>query len=194
MAYKMDNLSFDVLPKWWALFVRVNHEKQVAHHLEHRGVEHFLPLYQSVRNWKDRQVRRQCPLFPGYVFIKLLSFERMKALTVPNVISIVGTNGQPSVISEEELTWVRRGIEFGGIESHPQVTTGTRVAITSGSLAGMEGIFLPQQNKQNKARILIAVNSISRAFVVEVEHDSIEPVSPVMGHLETSERGLEIAS
>jgi transcription antitermination factor NusG len=195
MDYTANSLSFDICqPKWCALFVRVNQEKQVASHLSHREIEHFLPLYLSVRHWTDRRVRAERPLFPGYVFIRVPLVERMKALTVPNVISIVGTNGRPSVIPEEEISWIRRGLEFGGTESHPQVAAGTRVVISAGSLSGLEGIFLEQQNKPNKARILISVNSISRAFVVEVEQDCIELVDRKIPGAETSCRRLETAS
>lgn len=195
MDYTANSHSLNIYqPKWCALFVRVNQEKQVTTHLSHREIEHFLPLYMSVRHWKDRRVKAERPLFPGYVFVRIPLVERMKALTVPNVISIVGTNGCPSVIPEEEIGWVRRGLEFGGAESHPQVTTGTRVVIRSGSLSGMEGICLEQQNKPNKARILISVNSISRAFVVEVEQDYIELASRKIPEAETGSRRLKTAS
>jgi transcription antitermination factor NusG len=195
MDYTVNSLSLDIYqPKWCALFVRVNQEKQVASHLLHREIEHFLPLYLSVRHWTDRRVKAERPLFPGYIFVRIPVAERMKALTVPNVISIVGTNGRPSVIPEEEISWIRRGLKFGGAESHPQVEAGTRVVISSGSLSGLEGIFLEQQNKPNKARILISVNSISRAFVVEVEQDCIELAGRKISEAETGSRRLETAS
>ena len=50
---------------------RAHHEKRVAAELGARSVEHFLPLYSSVRRWKDRRVQLELPLFPGYVFVRL---------------------------------------------------------------------------------------------------------------------------
>jgi transcription antitermination factor NusG len=195
MDYTANSFSFDIYqPKWCALFVRVNQEKQVASHLLHREIEHFLPLYLSVRHWTDRQVKAERSLFPGYIFVRIPLAERMKVLTVPNVISIVGINGRPSVITEEEISWIRRGLEFGGAESHAQVAAGTRVVISSGSLSGLEGILLGQQNKPDKARILISVNSISRAFIVEVEQNCIELACRKESRAQTGNRGLEIAS
>lgn len=164
-------------PKWCALFVRVNQEKHVAHHLESRGVEHFLPTYLSVRNWKDRQVRLERPLFPGYVFVRLSLMDRMKAVTVPNVLRMVGPNGRPSTISEDEISWIRRSVENGSVEPYPQVATGVRVVITSGILCGLEGIFLRQENNRGKVRVVVPIGSIERAFVVEVENGSIIPIN-----------------
>src|SRR5271169_4831491 len=50
--------------RWYAAYTSANHEKRVAEQLMQRSVEHFLPLYHSVRHWKDRRVQLQLPLFP----------------------------------------------------------------------------------------------------------------------------------
>ena len=57
-------------PRWYAAYTSANHEKRVAEQLRLRDVEHFLPLYASLRRWKDRRVTLQMPLFPGYVFVR----------------------------------------------------------------------------------------------------------------------------
>src|SRR5258708_5322760 len=58
-------------PHWYAAYTYAKHEIKVAEQLVRRSVEHFLPLYQSVRQWKDRKVRLKLPLFPGYIFVRL---------------------------------------------------------------------------------------------------------------------------
>ena len=40
--------------RWYAAYTCANHEKCVAAELRARNVEHFLPLYTSVRRWRDR--------------------------------------------------------------------------------------------------------------------------------------------
>src|ERR1700680_4045952 len=70
----------DFEPQWYAAYTRANHEKCVTQQLERRSVECFLPLYESVRRWTDRQVRLQLPLFPGYVFVRLSLCDRFQAL------------------------------------------------------------------------------------------------------------------
>src|SRR5262245_16604533 len=77
-------------PKWYVLWVRSNQERMVSHALTCRNVEHYLPCTRSVRLWKDRRVKLEMPLFSGYVFVRLRLVERMKVLTVPNVVSLVG--------------------------------------------------------------------------------------------------------
>ncbi len=46
-------------PHWYAVYTCANHERRVADQFAYRGVEHFLPQYESVRRWRDRKVRLQ---------------------------------------------------------------------------------------------------------------------------------------
>ncbi len=160
--------------KWYVLFVRSNQEKRVAHSLSERGIEHFLPCYPSVRQWKDRRVKLEMPLFPGYVFVRLPFLERIKAITVPYVVALVGTRNSPSVISEDEIAWIRQGLEHGKATPHEYLEAGERVEITDGAMSGMKGILL---RRHNGTRVVISLDSIARAFVVEVDAASVRPVS-----------------
>ncbi len=159
--------------KWYVLFVRSNQEKRVAGGLLEQRVEHFLPCYLSVRQWKDRRVKLEMPLFPGYVFVRLPLSERMKALTIPQVVSLVGAKSSPSVISDREIAGIRAGIEHGRAGPHQYLEAGQRVVITDGVMAGMEGILL---RMRNRTRVVISLHSISQAFVVEVDATCVQPL------------------
>jgi transcription antitermination factor NusG len=160
-------------PKWYVLFVRSNQEKRVAHRLSSRSVEHFLPCYQALRQWQDRRVRLEIPLFPGYVFVRLPLLERLKVLTLPNVVSLVGPKHSPSPVSEDEIAWIKQGVEHGKAEPHPFLEAGERVVISGGILAGMEGVLL---RMKNSTRVVVSIDSISRAFAVEIDVAYIEPL------------------
>src|SRR5713226_1269473 len=94
-------------PRWYAVCTFSNHEKRVGDQLRERGVEHFLPLYESVRRWKDRRVQLQLPLFPGYVFVRMQVRDRLNALQVPGVVCLVSFNGLPTPLPESEMDALR---------------------------------------------------------------------------------------
>src|ERR1700675_2118584 len=71
---------------WYAAYTCANHEKRVAAEIEARDVEHFLPVYASVRRWKDRRVSLELPLFPGYVFVRLALRDQLRVLQIPSVV------------------------------------------------------------------------------------------------------------
>lgn len=168
--------EFSVDPEilyWFVLFVRSNQEKKTALRLAERNIEHLLPCCRSLRQWKDRRVTLDKPLFPGYIFVHLPFPERAKVLKLPNVVSLVGSKHAPAVLSEEEIAWIRRGTEKGGAAPHSYLKIGERVVITGGVLSGMEGILL---RKHNKTRVVVSLDSIARSFVVEVDPAMVEPV------------------
>jgi hypothetical protein len=76
---------------WFAVYTCANHEKRVAAHFEARAVNHFLPLYSSLRRWKDRRVRLELPLFPGYIFVQLAKDVHLRVLEVPERIADCST-------------------------------------------------------------------------------------------------------
>src|SRR4249920_2469549 len=71
--------------RWYAAYTRPNHEKKVAEQLDLRNIEQLLPLYSSIRQWKDRKVRLMRPLFPGYVFVRMSLQKRLQVLEVPGI-------------------------------------------------------------------------------------------------------------
>ncbi len=97
-------------PQWFALYTCANHEKRVAAQLEVRGVEHFLPLYRSRRNWKDRRLFLDLPLFPGYVFGRFAWADRGRVLQARGVVRLISSNGGPTPLAEGEMETLRSGV------------------------------------------------------------------------------------
>jgi len=77
---------------------RAHSMKSVLRRTGMREVEHFLPLYSSVRRWTDRRVSLELPLFPGYVFVRLPLRDRLRVVQIPSVVRLVGFNGLPTAL------------------------------------------------------------------------------------------------
>src|SRR5258708_20616469 len=82
--------------QWYAVYTCAKHEKRVAAELGARDVEHFLPMYSSVRRWKDRRVTLDLPLFPGYVFVRLALSGRLGGVRIPSVDRLGVSCGLPT--------------------------------------------------------------------------------------------------
>ena len=159
---------------WYALYTCANHEKRVAAQLRVRTVEHFLPLYSSVRRWKDRRVQLEYPLFPGYVFVRLALRDRLRVLEIPSVVRLVGFNGQPTALPAEEMEILRSGLSQRlRAEPHPFLTIGRQVRITGGPFAGLEGVL---KRKSNSLRVVISLNLIQRSMAVAVDVAEVAPI------------------
>ncbi len=137
-------------------------------------IESFLPLSRVGRRWKDGSKGIvELPLFPGYTFVRIGCGGRIPVLSVPGVLSIVGGGRKSMSIPDSYIQFLQKGLKEGKIEAHPYLTSGTKVRIRSGVLAGMEGILL---RKKNDLRVVLTLEMIMKSVKVEVELDDIEPV------------------
>lgn len=158
--------------QWYVLYLCSRHEKQVARHLAEKNCEHFLPLYESVRRWKNRHVRLQMPLFPGYLFVHIALHERIRVLQIPGVVGFVGDQGRGTPLCGDEIESLR-SCPSPKVRPHPYLEVGRRVRVTQGPMAGAEGILV--RNK-GSMRVVISLELIRQSMSVEVDAAEIEPV------------------
>ena len=164
----------DPSPKWFAAYTSPRHEKAVSRQLQSRSIESFLPLYSSVRRWKNGcRVAIEQPLFPGYVFVRVPRRESVRVLQVSGVVSIVGTGREPSPLPTAEIESLRAALPLRILEPHPHLVAGAKVRITSGPLAGLVGIVI---RKKSNVRVVLTLDLIQQSVSVEIGMDEIEPL------------------
>jgi transcription antitermination factor NusG len=159
---------------WWALYTRHQHEKTVAEILRTKGVEVFLPLYASMRRWRDRKKLLYMPLFPGYVFVRGVLSHRLHVMTTPGVHMILSQGDRAAAIPEDEINAIRQTVEGNyHVEPHPFLKCGERVRVKRGSLCGVEGILV---RKKNVFRLVLSVQMLAQAVAVEIDASDVEAV------------------
>jgi transcription antitermination factor NusG len=171
------NVSAGPLPEisganWYALYTAPRHEKRVADQINRQGIACFLPLYRSVRRWKDRRKELALVLFPGYVFVRMSLQHRLRVLQLPDAVRLVTFNGQPASLPEAEIESLRQHLSCpGNVEPHPYLSVGRRVRVRSGPLKGLEGIIL---RTKDRCRIVLSIHLIMRSVAVEVDDSDLE--------------------
>jgi len=159
--------------QWYAGYTAARHEKRVAEHLSQRGVEHFLPLYNTIHRWNNGRHRVSLPLFPGYIFVRIALQERLRVLEIPGFVRLIGFNSLPVPLPEADINHMREALTRGVLaEPYPYLTVGTRVEIRNGPLQGMAGILL---RRQNRCHVVLSVDLIMRSMAVEVEASDVVP-------------------
>lgn len=172
------SLPFDASSlHWFVFYIRVNQEKKTALRLATIGLEHFLPCYRSLRQWKDRRVTLEMPLFPGYIFVRLPFIDRIKVLSLPHVVDIVGSKNIPAIVSPEEIDFIKNSVNFGHATPYSALMEGQPVIVTSGVLCGMRGTLL---RNQNKSRVIVIIHSIARSFAVDIDISCLTPVEKIL--------------
>ena len=161
-------------PLWYATHTSANHEKRVAEQLFKRSVEHFLPLYDTVRRWKDRRVELQLPLFPGYIFVRIALKDRLDVLKVAGVVRILGFNGTPTPVPEQQVESLRSAFHEGlRAEPYPYLKAGRQVRFKTGPLTGWKGVIV---RRRGDFRVVLSAEIIQRSIIMDIEASSIEPL------------------
>jgi transcriptional antiterminator NusG len=159
---------------WYAIQTRSRHEKVVRDQLAAKSITHLLPLWQKRSNWKDRVKLVDVPLFGGYLFGYFPLLNRVAVLETVGVVRIVGLNGRPVPIPDEQiatmLTMMKHRLPCS---PHPYLVEGMRVQIKRGLLAGAEGLLIA---KKQRYRLVIRVDMIQQAMAVEVDCADVEPL------------------
>jgi transcription antitermination factor NusG len=161
-----------VTANWYALYTAPRHEKLVADHINRHGIPCFLPLYRSVRRWKDRRKELAMVLFPGYVFVRVAPQDRLQVLQLPGAIRLVTFNGCPVALPEHEIELLRSRLSGTHVmEPHPYLRVGKRIRVRSGPLQGLEGIIV---RMKDRCRLVFSIDLIMRSVAVEVDDDEVE--------------------
>jgi transcription antitermination factor NusG len=162
------------VPRWYALRTRSRHEKRIQAQIDRQGIEVFLPLIGRQSRWKDRTVHVQWPLFPGYCFARFSWQDRLRLLTTPGVVEVVGIGGCGVAIADTEIEGVRRLVtSVLPVDPYPFLESGMMVEVRRGPLMGLRGILV---RKANRARFVIAINLIRQGASVEIDADDVIPV------------------
>jgi transcription antitermination factor NusG len=151
---------------WFALHTRLRYEEFVAKQLGGKGYEVLMPVYQSRRRWSDRVKHVELPLFPGYLFCRFDSMDRLPILTTPGMIQIVGFGKTPVPVDESEICAIQRTVSTGlSREPWPYLQIGEKVRVDCGPLSGLEGILI---NIKGSHRLVLSVTLLQRSVAVEV--------------------------
>jgi len=163
---------------WYAVFTQCHHERRVARQLEQLNLEYFLPTYQRVSQWKDRVARLEQPLFPAYLFVHIARKQTKQVLQTRGTVKLVGSAGGPLAIPDAEISCLQSAVRNYPTEPAEYLNIGERVRIDAGSLRGVTGILV---RKNGKARVSIAVDTIMRSFIVEIDASLLTKIGPRPG-------------
>jgi len=148
-------------------------ESQALRHLNNQKYESFFPFY--FEKTKTKKILR--PLFPGYLFVKLL--EDQPWMPLNNTYGIhrvmtrkVGDYTIPHVMPTAFMESISRRIISADRWLGQEIDIGTRVRVTKGALADQEALV--RWKKEDRIRLMFAI--MGREVEVEFSMDDIAVV------------------
>jgi transcriptional antiterminator RfaH len=127
---------------WFVICVKPRYDKMITASLEQKGVVHYCPYYESVRQWSDRKRKIYVPLFSSYMFVELENYsrEKIEVLTVPGVSKFLWYDNKPCTIKQEEINEIKNFLSnYKGIKCESQLLPGQKVTVNKGVFSNYSG-------------------------------------------------------
>ena len=161
--------------KWYAVYTRPRFEKQVLKSLHDRGIEVYLPLIKTMRQWSDRKKMVEIPLFSSYVFVHIDRSSYDQVLQTHGAVKYITFEGKAATIPSEQIDNLKIIVD-----SNEKVDTtwearrkGDSVIVTAGSLKGLKGELITEGDRK---KVLVRIQGIDQNLTVEVHSSLIETI------------------
>ena len=164
------------IPKWFAVYTRSRAEKKVARELEKKGIECYLPLYKTIRQWSDRRKKVEEPLIRSYTFVRIVNKEYLPVLQTDGVVNIVSFSGQPVPVPDWQIQNLKilLGAETEFNHEAEEFEKGQEVLIGGGPLRGLRGIVI---NKKGIHKLVISISALNYNITLDINPRFVQPVA-----------------
>lgn len=152
-------------PRWYAAYTKPRNEKKVFERLVNSGIEAYLPLQRSLKQWSDRKKIVEEPLFRSYIFVKISSVDYYRVLNTVGIVRYITFEGKAVPIPEKQINLIKQlleqNVEIESVEE--KLEPGTKVEVRFGSLLGLVGELIEHKGVQ---KVVVRIDHISHSLLV----------------------------
>ena len=162
--------------RWFVLHTLSRQEKALAADLLAMDIVHYLPLVSQIRHYGKRKVKKQVPLFPGYLFLRGSHDQAYQADRTGRVARLIEVVDQARL--DRELSNLRKATVVAArteFESYPYLEKGVYVEVRSGPLKGVEGMI---EDRSRGGRLILQVEILGKATSLELDGALLERIEP----------------
>jgi transcription termination/antitermination protein NusG len=165
---------------WYAVHTRSRHEDKVHAGLSLKSYHAFLPKMEVWSKRKDRKKKIMIAMFPGYLFVELISLENQTKLDVLKtfgVVRILGKPGgaEPIPVPNAKIEAIQRLITSKvEIQQFQYPRVGEPALITDGPFKGIEGVMI--KTDYEKELFVISIELLQRAVAIKLEGFQIKRI------------------
>jgi len=157
--------------RWFVAHTKPRREKKLVEYCQRHGIAATLPCYNSAHKYRGKTVVFQKPLFPGYVFLQLVSDQKDSVRQSDHVANLLDVFDQETFYQQLKDILLALDTDLD-VRLAPAIGEGMRVRIRSGPLQGMEGWV---EQRYGMTTVLLRLDFINQAAAVKVAADMLDP-------------------
>ncbi len=153
--------------KWYAIYTRPRYEKRVFEQLQKGGIDCYLPLQTTIRQWSDRKKKVSEPLFSCYLFVNITLKDYYRVLNTNGVVRYITFEGKAAPIPENQIRLIQNllAMDYDISETMEFLPAGAKVEIKAGPLVGIIGELVEYAGRK---RVIIRIDEICKSIWVNV--------------------------
>lgn len=161
---------------WYAVYTKSRQEKSLLSRLSVQGIESYVPLRKTLKQWSDRKKWVEEVLIRSYVFVKVRRNQYDAVLNTPGAVRFIWFDGKPARIPERQIDFLKR---VAGSDTEITLISrnfrpGTPVRIIAGPFQGFTGELLASEKKH---QVVLRIDHIDIALSLTISPEMIEEVT-----------------
>jgi len=158
--------------KWWVIHTKPRCEKKLAEYSLKKGINYYLPITESKKIYKYRQVIFTKPLFPGYFFARCSSSEKRELQISGYTAYFLKVPNEEELLSE--LKQIYKGSNLGEeLRLCDYLENGTEVEIIAGPFVGLTGVV---KDFKNVNEVLMQISLLRKSVAVTASADQLKQI------------------
>jgi transcriptional antiterminator RfaH len=160
---------------WACARTEPQREAAAVRFLQLAQYEVYLPRLRAVRFRNRRKIVVNPPLFPSYLFIRIVNGGWWNARWCPGVARLLTAGDGPLPVPDALIAEIKRR-EVGGVVELPQrdgLRVGEQVKITAGPFTGQLGLYAGMRGNE---RVLVLLALLGGQVRTELAKDAIEAI------------------
>ena len=155
----------EVSPKWYPVYTRSRAEKQAFELLQKKGIEVYLPLQRTLKQWSDRKKWVTEPLFQSYLFVRILPKQQTEVLMTKGVVRFLYHAGRVADMPEQQINEIQlllsSDTELEITAEH--IAAGEKVVIKAGPLIGLTGEMVSYKSQK---QLIIRLENLGQSILI----------------------------
>ncbi len=161
---------------WFAVYTNPRSEKKAHAFLVEKGIEVYLPLQRTMKQWSDRKKWVEEPLFRSYLFVNIPKNQYFEVLNTPHVVRYVTFEGKAVPIPPRQIDAIR--YYLSETETMPEeqdlqnLKPGASVEVIRGPLRGLTGHLIEFQGRR---KVRIEIEALGQFLYLNISSNDLKP-------------------
>lgn len=164
------------MEQWYAVYTKPRAEKKAAQALVSAGIETYLPLQTTLKQWSDRKKKVDEPLFKSYLFVRI-DYERdyLHVLQQQGIVKFIRLGKDLVPVRDDIIQTIKLALQqTDELLLIPHTLKPTQsVRVIAGPFIGLQGTV---EHVQGSRFIGIIIEQLGTRLLIRMPAAHLEPV------------------